>query len=31
MEGIYKESLKKQDTKGKYIFWDIDGTLAAYR
>ena len=20
-----------KETKGKYIFWDIDGTLAAYR
>ncbi len=27
----FKASLNKKDTKGKYIFWDIDGTLAPYR
>lgn len=24
-------SIKLKDTKNKYIFWDIDGTLAPYR
>ena len=31
MEFILKASLTPSDTKGKYIFWDIDGTLAPYR
>lgn len=31
MELITKSSLTPEDTKGKYIFWDIDGTLAPYR
>lgn len=26
-----KATLTKEDTKDKYIFWDIDGTLAPYR
>lgn len=26
-----RESITKNETKGKYIFWDIDGTLAPYR
>lgn len=24
-------SIKLKDTKNKYIFWDVDGTLAPYR
>lgn len=28
---IYNENITIKDTKGKVIFWDIDGTLAAYR
>ena len=28
---IEKSTLSVKDTKGKYIFWDIDGTLAPYR
>lgn len=31
MELITKSSLTPNDTKGKYIFWDIDGTLAPFR
>ena len=26
-----KDYLTPEDTKGKYIFWDLDGTLAPYR
>lgn len=28
---MYKDMVTKNDLKNKYIFWDIDGTLAAYR
>lgn len=31
MELITKAALTPNDTKNKYIFWDIDGTLAPYR
>lgn len=31
MEFDLKGSVTKQDLEGKYIFWDIDGTLAPYR
>ena len=31
MEIDFKDRLTKNDTKDKYIFWDIDGTLAPYR
>lgn len=24
-------SIRKSDLEGKYVFWDIDGTLAPYR
>lgn len=27
----YNESITINNTKNKYIFWDIDGTLAPYR
>lgn len=27
----YNGSIKLEDTRNKYIFWDIDGTLAPYR
>ena len=28
---MYKDMITKKDLEGKYVFWDIDGTLAAYR
>ena len=28
---MYKDMITKKDLDGKYVFWDIDGTLAAYR
>lgn len=28
---IYNGNVKLKDTEGKYIFWDIDGTLAPFR
>ena len=31
MQFNLKSTLTKADTKDKYIFWDIDGTLAPYR
>lgn len=31
MELIIKSTATPEDTKGKYIFWDIDGTLAPFR
>lgn len=31
MQFNLKATLTKEDTKDKYIFWDIDGTLAPYR
>ena len=31
MQFNLKSTLSKEDTKDKYIFWDIDGTLAPYR
>ena len=31
MQFNLKATLTKADTKDKYIFWDIDGTLAPYR
>jgi hypothetical protein len=31
MDFEIKESISKKETSGKYIFWDIDGTLAPYR
>ncbi len=31
MQFNIKATLTKEDTINKYIFWDIDGTLAPYR
>ena len=31
MEFNLKAMLTKSDTKNKYMFWDVDGTLAPYR
>ncbi len=31
MEFNLKAMLTKSETKNKYMFWDIDGTLAPYR
>lgn len=28
---MYNGSISVEETRGKYIFWDLDGTLAPYR